>query len=45
MTERPLLPALPEGLDLSGRFLTFAMVEGGDKVLAYDRNEIGHDSA
>ena len=41
----PLLPPLPEGLDLNGRLLTLAVVEGGDNVLIYDRNEIGHYGA
>ena len=45
MYQLSLLPALPEGLDLNGRLLTLAVVEGGDNVLIYDRNEIGHYGA
>ena len=45
MSEFPLLPALPNSLDLSSRLLSFAVVEGGDKVLVYDGDEIGHDGA
>ena len=45
MPELPLLPTLPNSLDLSGRILSFAVVEGGDKVLVYDGDEIGHDGA
>ena len=45
MYKFPLLPSLPKSLDLRGGLLTLAVVEGGDEVLIYDRNEIGHNGA